>query len=321
MFIPRPYQSEAVQSVFKYFDSHSGNPLIGLPTGTGKSVLPPMFMSQAFNQFPNSRFLLCTHVKELISQNERAMKKIWPTAPLGVCSSGLGRWEPYSPIVYAGVASVYKKYKELGHVDIMFIDEAHLLAPNDNTMYQKLISGLKETNPYLKIIGLSATLFRMGQGMLTEGDDALFTDVAYDKTSMEAFVSFIDDYYLSDLITPMTNNIIDVTDVRQLANDFNQKDLAKAVDKESVIRASLTEACDVAKDRKSWMVFGAGIDNCEHINTMLNSMGVPACVVHSKMDEQERDNRLEMFQQGNYKAVISYGILTTGFDHLQVDCI
>ena len=321
MFIPRPYQSEAVVSLFEYFNQHTGNPLIGLPTGTGKSVIPPMFMSQAFGQFPNSKFLLCTHVKELISQNERALKRIWPTAPIGICSSGLNRWEPYAPIVYAGVASVYKKYQQLGHVDLMFIDEAHLLAPNDNTMYQKLIVGLRQINPNMKVIGLSATLFRMGQGMLTDGEDSMFTDVCYDKTSMEQFVSFIDDYYLSNLITPMTQNIIDVTDVRQLANDFNQKDLQLAVDKDSVIRESLTEACDVAKDRKSWMVFGAGVDNCEHINTMLNEMGVPSTVVHSKMDDDERDRRLALFQSGTFRAVVSYGILTTGFDHPQVDCI
>ena len=150
MFIARPYQIEAVQSIFDYFETKSGNPLIGLPTGTGKSVIPPMFMSKAFSQFPQSKFLLCTHVKELIAQNERAMKKIWPTAPLGICSSGLNRWEPYAPIVYAGVASVYKKYQQPGHVDLMFIDEAHLLAPNDNTMYQKLINGLRQTNPNMK---------------------------------------------------------------------------------------------------------------------------------------------------------------------------
>ncbi len=321
MFIPRPYQTEAVVSLFDYFNHKTGNPLIGLPTGTGKSVIPPMFMSQAFSHFPNSKFLLCTHVKELISQNERALKRIWPTAPIGVCSSGLSRWEPYAPIVYAGVASVYKKYQQLGHVDLMFIDEAHLLAPNDNTMYQKLITGLRQINPNMKVIGLSATLFRMGQGMLTDGEDSMFTDVCYDKTSMEEFVSFIDNYYLSNLITPMTQNIIDVSDVRQLANDFNQKDLQRAVDKDSVIRESLTEACDVARNRKSWMVFGAGVDNCEHINTMLNDMGVPSTVVHSKMDSDERDRRLALFQSGTYRAVVSYGILTTGFDHPQVDCI
>ena len=289
---------------------------------TGKSVIPPMFMAKAFGMYPNSRFLLCTHVKELISQNERAMRKIWPTAPIGVCSAGLKRWENWCPIIYAGVASVYKRAAELGHIDLMFIDEAHLLAPNDNTMYQKLILELKVRNPYMKVIGMTATPFRMGQGYLT--DDGLFTDFSLDMTSMNDFVYFIDEGYLSNLVTPSVQNVIDVSDVRQEKYDFNQRDLQRVCDKESIIKNSLEEAYELGRDRKSWMVFGAGVENCYHISERLTAMGVSNVIVHGnkkeypKTDEQN-DNAIKGFKSGYYRAIVNCNMLTTGFDHPKAD--
>lgn len=322
VFIPRPYQLKAVDQTWDYFNDNFGNPLIGLPTGTGKSIIPPMFMARAFSQYPDSRFLLCTHVKELITQNARAMRKIWPTAPLGVCSAGLKRWEPMCPIVYAGVGSIYKRANELGKFDIMFIDEAHLLSQDDNSMYQQLIMALKVHNPYMKVIGMTATPYRMGQGYLT--DDGLFTDFSFDMTSMSEFVYFIDEGYLTNLVTPQTQNMINIDDVRQEAFDFNQRDLQRAVDKESVTKQSLEEAYELGRDRKSWMVFGAGIENCYHLSERLSAMGVSNVVVHSdrkgyKITDDERDARIAGFKAGYYKAIISYGILTTGFDHPPAD--
>ena len=86
----RYYQQEALDAIYNYFLTHqTGNPLIGLPTGTGKSVLPAAFIQGIMKQWPNQRFLLITHVKELIEQNARAMLTLWPEAPLGIYSSGL----------------------------------------------------------------------------------------------------------------------------------------------------------------------------------------------------------------------------------------
>lgn len=320
IFLPRPYQNDAHAALEHFLMNEPGNGVIGLPTGTGKSVIPPMFMASQFTKYPNVRFGVFTHVKELIAQNERALRKIWPTAPVGVCSAGLKRWEPYAPIVFGGIQSCYKKASEIGHIDLAFIDEAHLIAPDDNTMYQSFFRDMKRINPNIRFVGLSATLFRMGHGRLTD-QGGLFDSVIYDRTSMNDFLYFIDEFYLSNLITPTPQNIIDVTDVRELAYDFNQKDLQAIVDTDSVTRDCLTEGLDLAKDRKSIMVFGAGIQNCENLAKMMNAMGCPAVAVHSKLTDEQRDKALQAFQHGRDRAVVSYGILTTGFDHPQVDCI
>lgn len=335
-FLARPYQNEGVGALWQYFINSSGNPLLGLPTGTGKSYIPPLFMKRAFQEFPNSRFMVVTHVKELIKQNASALRKVWPTAPYGICSAGLKKWQPHCPIILAGIASVYKRALEIGYIDILFIDEAQLVGPEDAAMYQQFIAALRMINPHLKVIGLSATLFRMGQGMLTDKINALddqgkpiqvdpiFTDVAFDMTGESDFTWFIDQYYLSNLVTPNTSNKVDVSDVRQLASDFHQGDMQATV--ESVTQKSLEEAVALAGNRRSWMVFGAGVENCHHINDLLNKMGVTSVVVHSDhskypLDDDTRDARIQAFRYGQARAIVSYGILTTGFDHPLVDCI
>src|SRR4051812_17021944 len=105
---------------------NDGNPLIGLPTGTGKSLIPAMFIHRVMQQWPNQRFLLLTHVKELIEQNADEIRNVWPNVPLGIYSAGLKEKNPVMPICYAGIQSAKNHPYLFGHRDIVFIDEAHL---------------------------------------------------------------------------------------------------------------------------------------------------------------------------------------------------
>jgi len=143
----RSYQSEAVGAIYNYFATKQGNPLVAMPTGTGKSVVIAMFLESIFRAYPNQRVLVLTHVKELIEQNYDKLKTVWPNAPAGINSAGLGRNDFLHPIIFAGIASVAKKAMYFGHVDLVLIDEAHLLSPNENTMYQKFLSELMKINP------------------------------------------------------------------------------------------------------------------------------------------------------------------------------
>lgn len=277
-------------------------------------------MQKVLTQWPSERMILLTHVKELIEQNYRALLKVWPSAPVGIFSAGLDRKEAYAPLVLGGIASVKNNIQAIGARSVLFIDEAHLLSPNEASMYQTVIAELQSINPYkMRVVGLSATPFRMGQGMITDG--GLFTDIVYDITGVDAFNKLIDDRYLSLLIPKQTHNVIDVSDVREMASDYNQKDLCQTIIKQNITQRALAEAYDIARHRKSWIVFGAGIENCEKITDILCTMGVGATCVHSKMSDEQRDTRIQAFKNGYFQAIVSNNILTTGFDHPQVDCI
>lgn len=316
----RYYQQEALDAIYNYFLTHqTGNPLIGLPTGTGKSVLPAAFIQGIMKQWPNQRFLLITHVKELIEQNARAMLTLWPEAPLGIYSSGLKLKQTAQPIIFGGVQSMIKHPDWFGHRDIAFVDEAHLVSDIESSQYQTFFAFMKLINPNLKIIGMSATLYRMGMGMITE--NGLFTDVVYDKTSLEGFNELLAGGFMSPLIPLRTRTELDVSDVGVQNGEFVKTQLQGAVDKQHITFKALQELCHAGSNRRSWLIFASGIEHAEHIAEQLGAFGIDCAPVHSKRPSDYNDAAIRAFKANELRAIVNYGKLTTGFDHPSIDLI
>jgi len=316
--ILRPYQENAIQSIFDYFEEgNQGNPVTALPTGTGKSVIIAGFIQRVLNMWPRQRFMVLTHVKELIEQNHNKLKSIWPTAPTGIYSAGLNQKDIIRPIIFGGMASVKNCVEAFGHRDLIIIDEAHLVSPKDDTTYQNVITRFKIINPHIKVIGLSATPFRLGQGLIT--DEGLFTDICFDLTGVEAFNRLITDGFLAPLIPRPTNTKIDTSEINIVNGDFAKGKLDDETDK--VLFEGLKELVQYGYDRRSWLIFASGIKSSEHAAQILTSMGIDAAAVHSKMSGSERDARIAAFKSGKLRCIVNNNCLTTGFDHPPIDLI
>lgn len=327
---PRPYQNECCDAIWNYFaQGNRGNPFVAMPTGTGKSLIPAMIMLRALMMDPGQRMLILTHVKELVEQNYNQMLRLWPYAPAGICAASLDRRDVGAPLLFGSIQTVQNLIWQIGHRDLLFIDEGHLLSPNAASMYRTIIDMLLQINPWMRVIGLSATPFRMGQGMIIDPTyhkgqliQPIFTDMVYDITGLDAFNQLIDDYYLSTLVPRQTTVQIDVSDVREMSTgDYSIADLDATMRKQNIVKRALEESMELSRDRKSWIVFGAGIENVEQIATELNRIGILTCYVHSKMNQEDRDKAIKGFKAGYYRAIVSNNILTTGFDHPQVDNI
>lgn len=330
---PRWYQAEAVDSLFDYFDTHGGtgpdglpidaNPLVGMPTGTGKSLSIALFNQRALYQFPQTRIVVGTHVKELIENNAKTMLRLMPNAPVGIYSSGLNQKNHLPNIVYGGIQSMVKK-AELFDPDILHVDEAHLVSPESDTSYLRFIEDVKKRKPYLKVIGWTATPYRLGLGHMTNGK--MFTDMAFDITDMNSFNRLLAEGYLCPVIPQRTNTVLDMTGVGMSGGDFNQAQAQAKIDQYEITFAAMKEVVAAGKDRASWVIFAAGIDHAEHITELLNNVfGIPSVCVHSKTDQKHgdgtRDRNIELFKTGQVRCIVNKDILTTGFDHPPIDLI
>lgn len=316
----RYYQQEALDALYNFFLTNPhGNPLIGLPTGTGKSVLPAAFIHGIMKQWPNQRFLMITHVKELIEQNANELLKVWPEAPLGIYSAGLKQKQTAQPIIFGGVQSMIKHPDWFGHRDIAFVDEAHLVSAEESSQYQTFFAFMKLINPNLKIIGMSATLYRMGMGMITE--NGLFTDVVYDKTNLEGFNELLSKGYMAPLIPLRTRTELDVSDVSVSKGEFVSTQLQGAVDKAEITYKALQELVHAGQNRRSWLIFASGIEHAEHIAEQLGAFGVDCAPVHSKRPAEYNDAAISAFKSNQLRAIVNYGKLTTGFNHPAIDLI
>lgn len=350
----RWYQVEAVDALFDYFAHKQGqtvefgvpapaNPLVCLPTGTGKSHVIADFTKEAMTRFPGTRVIMQTHVKELIKQNAAKLQEAWPLAPLGIYSAGLKQRDTMQPIIFGGIQSSVKKFPLFGRRDLLIIDEAHLLSPSSDTSYQTLIQELqwgefdpkkltsaemfqawlaqaRNFNPYLKTIGLTATPYRLGLGCMTNGN--IFTDIAYNLCTIEGFTRLIAEGFLCPLIPKRTKTELDVSNVGMSKGEFAQGELQAAVDIDDTTYACLTEVVNEGYNRGSWLLFATGIEHAEHIGEMLNSaFGIPTCVIHSKKSATENEQSLADWKAGKYRAAVNMNALTTGVDHPAIDLI
>ena len=316
----RWYQEGAIDSVFNYYASgNTGNVVIALPTGTGKSVVIGGLQMRGLQWWPTQRYLNITHVKELVEQNANRLRAMFPTAPIGINCAGLNQRETMLPIIFASVGSISRNPEMMGFRDVVFIDECHLTSSNDDTMYAKIIAALKEINPNLVVVGFTATPYRLKQGMITDG--GIFTDIVYNMTDMEGFNRLLAEGYLAPLIPRKTDAHIDTSTVGIVAGDFSQKQLQNVTDIEALTQSACQEMLRQGQDRKSWLVFAAGIKHAENVTETLQGLGVSATVVHSKISDTERNERLEGFKMGRYQAIVNNDVLTTGFDHPPIDMI
>lgn len=316
----RSYQQEGLNALWNYFQSgNKGNPLLCWPTGTGKSILPAIWINSVMKLWPTQRFLLLTHVKELIAQNSEVLQTVWPFAPLGIYSAGLKQKDAAMPIVYAGIQSAKNNPHLFGHRDIIFIDEAHLINQDEASMYQSFLATMKLVNPSLKIIGMTATPFRMGMGMITDG--GIFTDIVHDLCSLDSFNRLIAEGYLAPLVPLRTKIELDVSNVDMAKGEFIQSQLQHAVDVAKVTYEGLRELVEAGHNRRSWLLFASGIEHAEHIAEMLQSFGIDCAAVHSENSPEFNDKAIVAFKNYSLRSIVNYGKLTTGFNHPGIDLI
>ncbi|PID48700.1 MAG: DNA helicase [Proteobacteria bacterium] len=315
----RDYQRTSIDATYNWFQRNpTGNPLLVLPTGSGKTIIAGMFTKEIMESWPNQRIVCCTHVKELISQNYETLLKIWPDAPAGIYSASFNRREESAQILFAGIQSVYNKAMHIGWADLILVDEAHLIPKKTMTgMYRVFLDAMQKINPALRIIGLTATPYRLDSGLLIEGEGAIFHDIAYEVP----IGLLLERGYLSPLTTEPVRERINTKGVKKRGGDFVLSDLAKAVDKDDITRKAVAEIVELGQSRKSWIVFCASISHAENVATAIRAHGVSVELVTGKTLKRQREITLTNFKTGIIRCLVNVDVLTTGFDAPNIDLL
>lgn len=317
----RYYQDEAIEHTFDWIRANPGkHPLIELPTGTGKSMVLAGFIQRALQRWGSTRMMMLTHSKTLVEQNAAKLMSVCPEIDMGIYSAGLRKKQLGHDITFAGIDSVAAKPHVFGRQNIVLVDEAHMIDWRAKTRYRKFIGGLLDANPKLRVVGLTATPWRMGLGHIAtpfdgeKADQILFGGVSYSKIGVADFHEFTSQGFLAPLHPLGTKLTLDVSRVSTLGGDFNQGELQQEVNKEYLTKAAIQESIALAGDRKAWIVFCTG---CEHVQDTVNYLreaGISAVGVHSKQSDAINDANIKMALRGEVQALVNMGVLTTGFD-------
>jgi DNA repair protein RadD len=307
------YQRLAVKSVFDYYlGGDKGNPLVVIPTGGGKTHVLAALCEGLIERWPEANILILSHVKEILVQNYSKLIKHVDPSLIGLYSSGLGSRE-VNKVTVAGIQSIYKQGRLFrGKKMIVIVDEAHLIPATGEGRYLTLFKSLPNT----PIIGLTATPYRLGFGLLT-GEGHLFDKITYEANIKD----LIDQGYLCKLTSKAAKEQMDLTGVKVVAGEYSAKSLSEKLDRFDLTSTICNELIKYKTERKHWLVFAIDIKHAEHISTILDDLGVTAAYVHSKMRNAERDVVIRLFKAGKIQALINVEALTTGFDYPEIDLV
>ena len=312
----RDYQQSSIDLLYEWMRNKDGNPCLVLPTGAGKSHVIAALCKNALQSWPETRILMLTHVKELIEQNAEKMRQHWRNAPLGIYSASLNKRELTESITFAGIQSVRNRHVGIGHTDICIIDEAHLISHKDEGGYRTLLNNLWLINPHMRVIGLTATPYRLGHGYITD-KPALFDDLI-EPTSIEELIK---KGHLAPLHSKVTSKRLSTEGVHKRGGDFIESELQAAVDTDDNNYSIVDEVIAQAGNRKAWLFFCTGIDHAEHIKSILRLRGISAECITGQTPKKERERILSDFKTGKLRALTNCNVLTTGFDYPDIDLI
>ena len=308
----RYYQKESIDNTIS--DLLKGkNPVIGLPTGSGKSIVLCGLAERIIDIDHNANVLVLSHVKEILEQNHSAIERYFYGMETGLYSAGLES-KTIKKITVASIQTAQNCPEKFSHFTHIIIDEAHRVGFDKQSGYRKLADKIDA-----QCIGLTATPFRMKGGYIYEGKDALFDCISIDLTTGERFARLIEEGYLSEIYSKKTVLTLSDRGIKTIGGEFNPKDLSKKFDRDNITEAAILETIHFGKNYHHWLCFAIDIKHAENISETFNRHGIKAIAVHSKMDG--RDKAIEDFKNGKYRVLVNVDILTTGFDFPAIDMI
>jgi len=310
----RWYQSEANQAAWQFISDGRGNPLIVLPTGAGKSIVIALLIRQAVEW--GQRVLVVAHRKELLQQNADKIQRL-TGLKVGINSAGLNERDIDSTVICAGIQSVYRDAAEFGKRGLVVIDEAHLISDDGGSMYRQFLDGLQQHNRRLFCVGLTATPYRTGEGSLA-GEGKLFSGVCYEaKTG-----ALIEAGFLSRLTNNPADSQADLKGVKVRGGEFVAAEMEAAFTTDTIIHAAVCELTIACENRKSILVFCAGVHHAEQVVLALRDLtGQEVGLVTGETHAIERQRVLSDFRNGSLRWCVNVDVLTTGFDAPGIDAV
>ena len=323
----RPYQREAVDATLKHFRKSDDSAVIVLPTGAGKSLV-----IAELARIAKRKILVLTHVKELVEQNHAKYQSYGLTA--GIFSAGLKRKENRYQVTFASVQSVSANLDQFrDEYSLIIIDECHRVSGDESSQYQTIIELLRQQNDALKVLGLTATPYRLAMGWIYRYHYRGFVRGRSDDSDEQdkPFVHCIYELPLSYMINrgyltrpELVNAAVAQYDFSALPRnrfgEYAENDVNQLLSKHQRVTRAITEqVMELAIERKAVMIFAATVDHAREITGYLPEH--QTALITGATDLNERDSLIQRFKQRQLKYLVNVSVLTTGFDAPHVDFI
>lgn len=313
MLTLRKYQSEAVSAVIQHTTTSLLPCLVILPTASGKSLV----VGSLAAHFGTA---LCLQPsKELCGQNAAKCGALGVEYTL-YCA-GLGEKDFTGPVVLGTGASVRKDLDKLPHVSVLIIDEAHTRIAEA----ELVANALRERNPDLIIVGLTATAYALGRGYIyrirpdgsvwdeKQAKKPFYSKCVYEKNA----VDLVRQGYLAPITVGTPAAAYDTSGLVIERGRFTDSSIRKVMRKNTTF-AIVEQLQELIETRNRCMVFASSVDHAAEVTGLL---GRRARYITGETPAAQRDHYTDMFQRGRINFLVNVATLTTGYDCPPVDTI
>lgn len=321
----RYFQNSACQEAVKAW-KRGERPVLSIFTALGKALIISAIANWCVKQKDGkARVLIFCPTKELVLQNfQEAYEYFDSPSMLGIICSQLNKKQVRRQCCVAMYQS-YHSIRSMHAWDYVIIDEAAGVGNNSNSRYREIFRSILRINPDCKFLGLDATPWKLGQGLLTEScvkGEAFFNSIPYNTYEDPGIPKLIEEGYLAKIETLNTSCSINLDGVKMSGSDYLQSDVGLKFD----------QICDdivddmrrhvIENDIETGLVFVSTITNAQKV---MDRWGDPStmrfiCGDKNITSTSYRDQSIKWLKDGKGKRfLLNVGLLTVGFNcpHLQ----
>lgn len=308
----RPYQRDAVESVFKQWETVRRT--LGVaPTGSGKTNIA----CDVIRRMLPARTIFLAHRIELVRQavdrlasfgidaeieqgNQVATGSLWNRKPVVVAtpqtlfSSGDKRLKRFDP-------------SEFG---CLVIDETHHYVAD---AFRRPLDHFCQ-NPNLKVLGLTATADRADGSALSQIMDSVAFNIE--------ICSLIDQGWLVPIEQQMVKiEGLDFSHCRVTAGELNGRDLDEVMREEKNLLGIAAASIDVIGNKRA-IVFCVSVKQAERLAEIFNRHK-PDCAdwIYAGTPADLRKEKLDRFAKGEIQIITNVGVLTEGYDNPAIEVV
>lgn len=315
----REYQKEASDAAVASFQSQEdSNGILILPTGAGKSLIVADIAHRL-----DGPLLVLQPSKEILMQNFAKLQS-YGCLDVDIYSASVGI-KKINRITFATIGSVMNHMEDFAHFRNVMIDECHMVNSKGG-MYETFINAEQR-----KVVGLTATPFRLGRGMdgmsmlkfLTRTRPRIFSKVLYCCQVSD----LLEKGYLADLsYYDLTAIDLEIVKTNSTGADYDEKSLKEEYERSGFYDKLTTATLRVLHPkngvpRNGVLVFTRFTKEADNLVEKLKMKGIRAAIVTGETTKAERDEIIEAFKGGEIKCVANVGVLTTGFDYPELDTV
>lgn len=307
----RRYQTDVIQKARESFMDGNKRIIIQASCGAGKTIIAASIVSSALEKGKKVIFLV--HLRQLAYQAMERFSDFGIGDEVGMIMSGedshLGRpVQVISVQTYARRLNFdnIKDNEWFKAADIVIYDECH----SSIAKTRKAVLDLYKNDAL--IIGLTATPCRSdGRGLDEVYEDIVSCSNINELTELGHLVPAI--YYGA-------TKLPDLKGIPTVAGDYNKKELGKRVDKPKLVGDILDNFLRIAPERQT-VVFATNVKHSQHIKAVFEKNGISIEHIDSHTPEEERQDILRRFRDGDIQVVTNVGVFCEGADFPWASCV